>query len=321
MKTALDDLKIVDVASKPAGLSADLKAGENFLDNREAISDLRSRGFAAIPASMGQDQEIISNEGEVICTLNDGVEYVLRFGDLRMGDGSHSDNPDASEGDEAAQEKPSGQGVQRYLFAMARFNEDAVKRPELDELPELPEAAAATESEQTAEQSADTATEDEEEEEEEESDEADASPETADAEDNLAATPSGASDAAEASTDAASESTDATAESASEDNAESDAVAAAISERKRIEKENQRKLDEYQAKLDKGRQTVKDLNLRFGDWYFVVSNDTFQKIRLSRDDVIKKKGTDESATEGGASAAGAPGMGVPGLPSIPGVGQ
>ena len=64
---------------------------------------------------------------------------------------------------------------------------------------------------------------------------------------------------------------------------------------------------------------MKDLNLRFGDWYFVVSNDTFQKVRLSRDDVIKKKGAPgEPASAGGQnSPAGAPGTAIPGLPSLP----
>ena len=35
MKTALDDLKIVDVRRKPAGLSADLKASADFLSNEK----------------------------------------------------------------------------------------------------------------------------------------------------------------------------------------------------------------------------------------------------------------------------------------------
>jgi len=89
-----------------------------------------------------------------------------------------------------------------------------------------------------------------------------------------------------------------------------------LAERKRIETENKRKLDEYNALVEKGRQEAKDLNLRFGDWYFVVSNDTFKKVRLRKDEVIKKK--DAKAEDEKASAAGAPGTAVPGLPSLPG---
>ena len=46
LKTALDDLKIVDVKRKPQGLSDNLKAGEDFLNNREALQDLIGKGFA-----------------------------------------------------------------------------------------------------------------------------------------------------------------------------------------------------------------------------------------------------------------------------------
>ena len=63
---------------------------------------------------------------------------------------------------------------------------------------------------------------------------------------------------------------------------------------------------------------MKDLNLRFGDWYFVVSNDTFQKVRLGKNDVVKAKAKEGDAAN---SAAGAPGSAVPGLPSLPGAGN
>jgi hypothetical protein len=62
------------------------------------------------------------------------------------------------------------------------------------------------------------------------------------------------------------------------------------------------------------------LNLRFGDWYFVVDDDVFQKVRLSLEDVIKKKEKEaegEAAVEGGDESA-APGVAIPGLPAIPG---
>ena len=84
-----------------------------------------------------------------------------------------------------------------------------------------------------------------------------------------------------------------------------------IAERERIEQENQRKLDEYQEALKKGRESVKDLNLRFGDWYFVVADEVFQKVRLSRDNVVKKKekpkAEGEAATKSGESESAAPG--------------
>ncbi len=45
----------------------------------------------------------------------------------------------------------------------------------------------------------------------------------------------------------------------------------------------------YHAKVEAGKQKVKDLNDRFADWYYVISNDSFDKLRLSRAVLIKSK--------------------------------
>lgn len=62
-------------------------------------------------------------------------------------------------------------------------------------------------------------------------------------------------------------------------------------DRAKIEKENQRKTDEYNEQLKKARLKVRDLNYRFGDWYYVISDDVFKKIHLTRPDLIKEKST------------------------------
>ena len=61
-----------------------------------------------------------------------------------------------------------------------------------------------------------------------------------------------------------------------------------IADRKQIEQANQRKLDEYKSKIDQGTEEVDELNQRFGNWYYVIANDVFQKIRLSRADLVKQ---------------------------------
>lgn len=309
LKTALDDLAIVDVDRKPAGLSADLKAGVDFLDNAAARTDLRALGFATVPnRDRSQGQELISSEGEVIVTMKDGVEYVLRFGDLRLDtDGKDSADSENATAEELA--KAGDKNVQRYLFAMARFNENAIKRPELQALPPLPEevgvaggstaeaATAPATVEDTAAAAATPAADNsaaeptEEEEEEEEMNEAPAA------------------QSADTATTEANES-----EPAKPEVQHSPEYEKIFAERKRIELENKRKMDEYNALVEKGRQQVKDLNLRFGDWYFVVSNDTFKKVRLGKKDVVKVKENDAATN----SAAGAPGTAVPGLPVLPG---
>jgi hypothetical protein len=310
LKTALDDLAIVDVDAKPAGLSADLKAGVDFLDDAKARSDLRALGFATVAARDGSgSQELISSDGEVIVTMKDGVEYVLRFGDLRL-DTSGKDA--AQSADEQAQ--ASNQNVQRYLFAMARFNEDAIKKPQLEELPPLPD-------EETEAAAADEPVE--EEEEEEEANETQSVTDSAPASDSDSSSASSLQQAGEPATTETANTNSKESGPKPEPKKHSPEYEKILAQRKRIELENKRKLDEYNALVEKGRQQVKDLNLRFGDWYFVVSNDTFQKVRLGKSDVVKEKAINgEPASAGGkSSAAGTPGSAVPGLPSFPGAGN
>ena len=45
------------------------------------------------------------------------------------------------------------------------------------------------------------------------------------------------------------------------------------------------------------------MNERFADWYYVISDEVYQKIHLSREDVVKKKEkaeAEEKKAEGGA---------------------
>ncbi len=55
----------------------------------------------------------------------------------------------------------------------------------------------------------------------------------------------------------------------------------------------------YAAKIEAGKQKVKELNDRFADWYYVISNDSFDKLRLSRAVLIKpkEKSLDKDKTE------------------------
>ena len=116
MKTAIDDLQIIDVERKPAGLSQDLRGSEEFIKNREAIMSLAERGFlyGAMP---GGEPQIYSSEGEVTATTKDGVKYILRFGDLAGVGGE--EKPDEADADAEAKST----GPSRYLFVTAQFDE------------------------------------------------------------------------------------------------------------------------------------------------------------------------------------------------------
>jgi hypothetical protein len=343
LKTALDDLQIVDVVRKPQGLSNDLKAGEDFMKNEEALRDLVSKGFTPTQSASGTGpDEIISSDGEIIAMMKNGTEYVLRFGNLTnvgAGDKSSETEQPASVSDAAGEATKDG-GVHRYLFAMARFNENGVKRPELQDPPKLPskeEQPASGEATSTSGESGE-----------------DASAEGSATADTQAGSPAESGNAADetsdTTTDAAAADQPATppADAKSNETAVNDSNAAAgesekkddapasantdedqelkklIADRDRIEQENKRKLEEYQQTLEKGRENVKELNLRFGDWYFVVADDVFKKIRLSRESVIKKKEKklDTEKSDAADTSDTAEPTGLPaGLPPIPGASQ
>jgi hypothetical protein len=321
LRDGLDDLLLVDVERKPEGLSADLKAGQDFVKDNEAALNLMQKGFAPIGSKDGESVDILSTEGEVVASLQDGVEYVLRFGNLQM----ESDGGESKPAADAAtgETEKSKENINRYLFVMARFNESLIEKPELDELPELPEGAeetAETEKEESDETAAASGQKDSNDEstsvdgengEESTGEPASAGDETAEnADDESAGEP--ASAGGEETEDAESEDAEAE-EKSPEDEAKAKEIADIIAARKEIEQENQRRLDEYQAKIEEGKKHVAELNERFGDWYYVISDDVFKQVHLSLNDVVKKKGEAEKKDE----AAAPPASGIPGLPNLP----
>jgi hypothetical protein len=109
LKRALDDLKIVGVERKPAGLGADLRASADFQVNLESSQSLITRGFYPLRLPSGQ-YELLSGNGDVVVRTKEGVEYLLRFGEIAG----------ISEGEDAGK-------LQRYLFVAARVDESRFK--------------------------------------------------------------------------------------------------------------------------------------------------------------------------------------------------
>lgn len=296
LKTAVDELEIADVRKKPKGLGADLKAGEGYAKDDEGVLDLAKHGFYMVPTA-SNEVELLSANGEVSVGTKDGVEYVLRFGET--------------------QESASGaadEGQDRYLFVTTRVDMSKFPQPELQPLPELPQGAkteakpeakpaakpeekAETKPEATPEaKPAETATE---------TAKPTASDEPAAKEPAAAeAKPAGeAKPAPEAKPDAAAAKPEAkpAAAPAAKPEAKTDKEAQESElekERERINKENQRKIDERNDKIKKAKETVAKENTRFADWYYLVSDKTFKKIQLNLDDVIKKKEAKEGEPAG-----------------------
>lgn len=308
LRDGLDDLLLVDVERKPEGLSADLKAGQDFVKDNEAALNLMQKGFAPIGSENGDSVDILSTEGEVVASLQDGVEYVLRFGNLQMeGDGGESKPAADATADEI---EKSEENINRYLFVMARFNESLIEKPELDELPELPEGAEDSTDAEKEESGEATSVDGEAAENADE--EAAGEPASAGGENGEGSDGEVASATGEEAESAESEDADAQATSP-EDEAKAKEIADIIAARKEIEKENQRRLDEYQTKIEEGKKHVAELNERFGDWYYVISDDVFKQVHLSLDNIVKKKGEGEKKDE----AAAPPASGIPGLPNLP----
>jgi len=407
LKSALDDLKIVDVERKPEGIGADLSGAYEIEEFQKpevqqlfatAQKSLQQRGFYMVPFRKSEDEvqvEILSSEGEVICQMKDGVEYILRFGEIALGDGPREKAPEQTEGEE---EKEAEAGVNRYIFVAARFNQDLIPPPELEPLPgeEEPQGSEAEGEKKPAEgeKQPDGAEAKKQSEPEgktpKEADAAAPSEKSGEEVSGVAASDEGATsdggpasdepDASKAkpdetsgqSRDASDESTAATGEESGEkdnasetspaekasskeeaaekaeeesaengsakkptekepagddaekpDAAEKDPAAKPAekqpteeelaAQRAEIEKQNKRRQERYEEKIKEGNERVEELNNRFAAWYYVISDEVYQKIHLTREDIFKKKEEDEAEKEkpGGLKF---PGAKIPGLP-------
>jgi len=123
--TALDELTIVDVRKKPAGLSQGLgkMTGNLTISQSDGLS-LQSKGYYF--SSNGQ---LLSNEGELNCETRDGVRYILRFGEVV------SDSAVDTEGSGTGADEDGIPGENRYLFITTEF--DVALFPEPDKASDL----------------------------------------------------------------------------------------------------------------------------------------------------------------------------------------
>jgi hypothetical protein len=271
LKNALYDLKIVDVNRKPEGLSKDLKVEANFPLTDEVRYSLRERGFYLVPSEDNTTVDLFSNEGETRLSMAGGVQYVLRFGQIADSTSTGKDKKSKEkerDGKKEAEKDKKATGLNRYLFVMAEFDQTAIPKPQLEPLPEPAKAK-------------------------EPAKQPEAKP--ADAKKPDAAKP------------AEKKPGDKKAEAAKPDAKNAEAEKKAFeAERARIEKENKRKQEEYDRQVADGKKKVAELNARFADWYYIISDEVYRKIHLSREDVVvKKPKKDDKAGEakGGAHKA------------------
>lgn len=310
MKSQFDDLKIVDVARKPEGLSENLKdTGQIKLDAQSSQS-LANRGFYL--AQVEDRYELLSSEGEINVLMKDGVRYVLRFGEVAGRGEEDAADEEKEEGAEEAEDDESdasdGEKVNRYLFVMAEFNPASIDPPELEPMPEEKEAAEG----EKAEEEKSNGEAEEAETPQGEEDKSNGDGEEAEASEAVATDEEKPAEE-EASEEKPADEGDAAKDADEEKKKKEEELA---KERERIEKENTRKQEEYDEKIAEGKERVKELNQRFADWYYVISDEVYQKIHLSREDIVKdKEKEEEDEDKEDEDGAGAPpaemGAGLP----------
>jgi hypothetical protein len=119
--TAVDELNIVGVRPKPAGLSRSLRRVEGgLMITQSELLSLQSRGYY-----FARDGRLLSNEGELRVRTSEGITYTLRFGEIVYGRGEA-----VTAGTEASDDESSGAAENRYLFITADYDPRGVTAPE-----------------------------------------------------------------------------------------------------------------------------------------------------------------------------------------------
>ena len=266
LKTALDDLQIVDVEQKPPGMKQLSISAEVPRDQlRTQLESLFKRGYYPVQDRDG-GMSLLSSEGEAIVSMKDGVQYVLRFGSVASTD----DEKEKEASKDATGKKAPGSRLNRYLFVMAQFDPALIPVPTLEEVPEG-DKAGDEKKEDDKKESDDSATAD-----------------SKAAADDKAPADEDKKPADDKQPEAKADDADSKSKQAKEED-EAERKKKLEDERAAIERRNKQKEDKYKEEVKKGEEHVSELNDRFAGWYYIISDDVYHKIHLSRADVVKKK--------------------------------
>jgi len=256
LKDALDDLEIIDVERKPEILVKNLKQGKEFFsnlrdaNNQAVVQALQQKGFYTIAAKDASGQTV----PKVVSNKGEvlvGMESGVEYV-LRFGDIYRG-----SEDDE------NSSGDSRYIYAFARVNESLLAPPELAPVPSVsPQGSKGPEGGKGPIAKPGSPP--------------DFTPPTAPPQ-ATPPPPPAKPKGANKKTD-----TDQSAEKAKKD-AEKEARIA------QIQASNARIQSEYNGKISSARQRAKEINENLAGWYYVISNDVYEKIRLERNSFVKSK--------------------------------
>lgn len=281
----LGQIKIVGVRKKPEGLTAMLEQATGF-DRQILRQTLAEKGYF-----VANNGKLVSNEGDLLFETKKGVRYTLRFGELVPGSGL-----DVSSGAEDPKTKPKeGEapkpGDNRYLMVTAEFQESLLPKPTGVRLPQeqLDKRATARRDIEDVQKAVEAFR----------SKNENKLPESLA---KLAEKPAeGAALLAELKKDpwgndyilsAAGDSY--LVISYADGNAEGGEGAATDvrSDRLPLEDELKKTADawtEHDRKVEDGRKEAEKLTKRFGSWYYVIDGALFQKLKPTRQDLVKPK--------------------------------
>jgi hypothetical protein len=295
LKDAFDDLEIIDVESKPEILVSNLKKGNEFFNNlkdqknQAVVQSLQQKGFYTVAVQNPQGQQVpkvVSNKGEILVGMKDGVEYVLRFGDIYRG----------------PEEDENATGDSRYIYAFARVNQSLLDPLVLDPVPSpltAPQPSSKTDQNSSSDKGAKGDTGDK----GKESEVPNIAPPgpppnfipSSTPPTNTPPPPPAVVNSKPAIPAKLDQNKSTESDEFTRKKAERDAEIA------RINASNANKQREFNDKVAKAQKRVNELNENLADWYYVISNEVFEKIRLERTDFVKAKETEEMPDEVKAS--------------------
>ena len=323
--STLDDLKLVGVRPKPKGINADVTIDRKYVNDQLDLEvlrgDLRARGFEILlDPDDPQQPRLYSRQGESSVGTSDGVVYQLRFGEVFSGDESEieiggkadskAEDKKPGEGEDEEKSKATGKQSSRYLFVSTKFDEKFLgPRPVEPErpagLPEEPKkeeeeedakpaikpskAAAKKKVEDCGPPGAPGVADDDQ-------PEADAPESETEKEPDVAPKADEAQPAADAKPDGESAPAESTAPT---DSVKTKSLDELKKDYEVLRQKYEADLEAWESKVKAGKEKVEELNLRFGDWYYVISAENFAKLHLTRKDLVKEKAAASGASPGG----------------------
>lgn len=295
MVTVLDNLKLVGIRERPKldgksilGNDLAVRLPKGAARNRQVVSaivsqlrdSLEEKGFQVFQDEKSDSMQLYSTAGELIASTNDGVRYHLSFGNVFSGtddeiekgvsttkkDGEDSkdkeqkaSDPPASEKMAEKEDKKDAGKKSRYLFVRASFYDGLLTdKPIEPTKPAVPEGVEVDENGNVVE------------------------PKEAKKDDQKSEEKKDA-DTAKPDDKKDGEKKDEPKKNPAEEYKQ------AFANYKKAKEKYDADLKSFEKKVEDGNKKVKELNDRFGDWYYVISAEDFDKLRLNRDQMVKAK--------------------------------